>query len=64
MPSQILPVDDDPVVCELIQEVSGSPEIESFSHTNSSQAVTHFSRKKHSARFSSMGACRRRTASN
>jgi DNA-binding response OmpR family regulator len=63
MPSRILIVDDDPVVCELIQEVFSSPEMESFSLTNSSHAVTHLSHEN-SARFSSMCACRRRTASN
>ena len=51
MPSRILIVDDDPVICELIQEVLTSAEMESFSLTNSSQAAAHLSREKFGAVF-------------
>lgn len=51
MASRILVVDDDPVVCELIQEVLSSAKMESFSLTNSSQAVSHLSREKFGAVF-------------
>lgn len=44
-------MDDDPVICELIEEVLSSAERESFSLTNSSQAVTHLSREKFGAVF-------------
>jgi PleD family two-component response regulator len=51
MPSRILIVDDDPLICELIQEVLSSVEMESFSLTNSSQALAHLSREKFGAVF-------------
>lgn len=62
MPSRVLVIDDDPVICELIEEVLRSAEMESFSLTNSSEAVAHLSREK--APFFLTCACRRRTASN
>ena len=37
------------MVCELIQKVFRSPEMESFSLTNRRQAVTHLSREKFGA---------------
>jgi CheY-like chemotaxis protein len=51
MPTRILVVDDDPVICELIQEVLSSAEMESLSLTNSSQAAAHLSREKFGAVF-------------
>jgi CheY-like chemotaxis protein len=51
MPSRVLVVDDDPLICELIDEVLRSAEMESFSLTNSSEAVAHLSREKFGAVF-------------
>ena len=51
MPSRVLVIDDDPVICELIEEVLRSAEMESFSLTNSSEAVAHLSREKFGAVF-------------
>jgi CheY-like chemotaxis protein len=51
MPSRVLVVDDDPLICELIEEVLRSAEMESFSLTNSSEAVAHLSREKFGAVF-------------
>jgi CheY-like chemotaxis protein len=51
VPSRILVVDDDPVICELIQEVLSSAEMEAFTLTDSKQAAPHLSREKFDAIF-------------
>jgi CheY-like chemotaxis protein len=49
--SRILVVDDDPSLCELIQEVLSSVDMESLTLTNSSQVAAHIAREKFSALF-------------
>ena len=51
MPSRVLVVDDDPIICELIQEVLSSADMESLALTSSSHAATHLSREKFAAIF-------------
>lgn len=51
MPSRVLVVDDDPVICELIQEVLSSADMESLTLTSSSQAASHLGREKFTAIF-------------
>jgi CheY-like chemotaxis protein len=51
VPSRILVVDDNPVICELIQEVLSSAEMEAFTLTDSSQAALHLAREKFDAVF-------------
>jgi len=54
MPSRVLIVDDDPVVCELIQEVLNGVEIDTSTTTNSRQAVTTLDLEKFQAVFVDM----------
>jgi len=49
--SRVLVVDDNPVICELIQEVLNSAEMEAFTLTDSSQAALHLAREKFDAVF-------------
>ena len=51
VPSRILVVDDDPTVCELIQEVLAAAEMESFALTDSKQAATHITQERFDAIF-------------
>lgn len=51
MPSRVLVVDDDPIICELIQEVLSSAEMESLTLTSSNQAAAHLRREKFAAIF-------------
>ena len=51
MPSRILVVDDDPTVCELIQEVLAAAEMESFALTDSRQAATRITQERFDAIF-------------
>ena len=51
MPSRVLVVDDDPTVCELIQEVLSSVEMESFTLTDSREAATRLASEKFDAVF-------------
>jgi CheY-like chemotaxis protein len=51
MPSRVLIVDDDVTICELIQEVLHTVDIESLSSTHSGQAVTLLAREKFDAVF-------------
>jgi CheY-like chemotaxis protein len=54
MPSRILVVDDDPVVCELIQEVLTSADMEAVATTNSEQAASSLDLEKFQAVFLDM----------
>ena len=49
--SRILVVDDDPTLCEQIQEILNSVEKESLTLTNSSEVAAHIGREKFSALF-------------
>jgi CheY-like chemotaxis protein len=49
--SRILVVDDDPTVCELIQEVLTAAEMKPFALTDSKQAATHITRERFDAIF-------------
>jgi CheY-like chemotaxis protein len=51
VPSRILVVDDDPTVCELIQEVLGSADMESIALTDSKQAATQITEERFEAIF-------------
>lgn len=51
MPSRILVVDDDPTVCELIQEVLAAAEMESFALTDSKEAATRIAQERFDAIF-------------
>ena len=51
VPVRILVVDDDPTVCELIQTVLSSVEIESLTLTSSTAAMPYLSQEKFSAIF-------------
>jgi len=51
MPGRILVVDDDPTICELIQEVLRSVEIESLTATHGGMALTHLATEKFDAVF-------------
>ena len=51
MPHRVLVVDDNPVICELIQEVLSSADMEAFTLTDSSQAALHLAREKFDAVF-------------
>ncbi|MGH9574215.1 MAG: response regulator, partial [Candidatus Acidiferrales bacterium] len=51
MPNRILVVDDDPTVCELVQEVLNSAGMESCALTNSKRAATHLAQEKFGAVF-------------
>jgi CheY-like chemotaxis protein len=51
VPHRILVVDDNPVICELIQEVLSSAEMEAFTLTDSSKAALHLAREKFDAVF-------------
>jgi CheY-like chemotaxis protein len=51
VPHRILVVDDNPVICELIQEVLSSVEMEAFTLTDSSKAALHLAREKFDAVF-------------
>ena len=51
MRSRVLVVDDNPVICELIQEVLNSAEMEAFTLTDSSQAALLLAREKFDAVF-------------
>jgi len=51
VPSRVLVVDDNPVICELIQEVLSSAEMEAFTLTDSSLAAGHLAREKFDAVF-------------
>jgi CheY-like chemotaxis protein len=52
--SKILIVDDDPTVCEMIQDVLNSADIETVTHTSSQQAVTRLELEKFQAVFLDM----------
>jgi len=54
MPSRVLVVDDDPLVCELIQEVLSGVEMDTTTTTNSRQAVTTLDLEKFQAVFVDM----------
>ena len=62
MPSKVLVVDDDPVLCEPLREVL-STELEAHAMTDSAQ-LRRASEKRNLTLFSSMFACRTRMASN
>jgi CheY-like chemotaxis protein len=49
--ARILVVDDDPTVCELVQEVLDLAGLESLSLTSSEEAATHLAREKFGAVF-------------
>jgi len=49
--SRVLVVDDDPTVCELIQEVLSSAEMEAVTYTNSQQAAIRLELEKFQAVF-------------
>ncbi|HXQ25121.1 MAG TPA: response regulator [Candidatus Acidoferrales bacterium] len=51
MPGRILVVDDDPTICELIQEVLRSVDIESLTATHGGMALTHLAKEKFDAVF-------------
>jgi CheY-like chemotaxis protein len=51
VPSRILVVDDDPTVCELIQEVLAAAEMESFALTDSKEAATRIAQERFDAIF-------------
>src|SRR5713101_3033875 len=51
VPSRILVVDDDPIVCELIQEVLATAEMESLALAESTQAATRIAQERFSAIF-------------
>jgi CheY-like chemotaxis protein len=51
VPSRVLVVDDNPAVCELIQEILSSAEMEAFTLTDSSLAAGHLAREKFDAVF-------------
>src|SRR3984893_14248210 len=51
VPSRILVVDDDPTVCELIQEVLGSADMESIALTDSKQPATQIAEERFEAIF-------------
>ena len=61
MPSRILFVEDDPVVCELIQQSSVRTRWNHF-HSRIAARLSSIAPVKTSARFFSMCACRRRMA--
>jgi CheY-like chemotaxis protein len=52
--SKILIVDDDPTVCEMIQDVLNSADMETVTHTSSQQAVTRLELEKFQAVFLDM----------
>ncbi|HXN16944.1 MAG TPA: response regulator [Candidatus Binatus sp.] len=54
MQSKILIVDDDPAVCEMIQDVLNSADIETITDTSSQQAVTRLELEKFQAVFLDM----------
>jgi CheY-like chemotaxis protein len=51
MPNRVLVVDDDPITCELIQEVLRSAEIEALALTDSSKAAARLKEEKFDAVF-------------
>jgi CheY-like chemotaxis protein len=51
VPSKILIVDDDPAVCEMIQDVLNSANMETVTHTSSQQAATRLELEKFQAVF-------------
>jgi CheY-like chemotaxis protein len=51
VPSRVLIIDDSPVICELIQEVLLSADIDSFTLTESSKAAGHLKSEKFGAIF-------------
>jgi CheY-like chemotaxis protein len=51
VPSRILVVDDDPTVCELIQEVLAAADMESIALTDSRQAATQIAEERFEAIF-------------
>ncbi len=51
VPNRVLVVDDDPLACELIQEVLGSVEIEACVFTDSSRAAARLKEEKFDAAF-------------
>jgi CheY-like chemotaxis protein len=51
VPSKILIVDDDPTVCEMIQDVLNSANMETVTHTSSQQAATRLELEKFQAVF-------------
>jgi CheY-like chemotaxis protein len=51
VPNRILVVDDDPIVCELIQEVLASAELQSLAVTDSDRATSHLAMEKFGAVF-------------
>ena len=54
MQSKILIVDDDPTVCEMIQDVLNSADLETITDTSSQQAVTRLELEKFQAVFLDM----------
>jgi DNA-binding NtrC family response regulator len=63
MLNRVLVVEDDPITCELIQEVLSSAEIEAHAVTDSTRQ-RHDSRRTNSMRPFWMCACRRPMASS
>ena len=51
MPSRVLVVDDDPTVCEMIQDVLNSADMETVTHTSSQEAATRIEVEKFQAVF-------------
>ena len=51
MPSRVLVVDDDPTVCEMIQDVLNSADMETVTHTSSQEASTRLELEKFQAVF-------------
>ena len=51
MPSKVLVVEDDPALCEFIQEVLNSEEMETYGVTDSTQAAARLRAEKFDAVF-------------
>jgi CheY-like chemotaxis protein len=51
VPSRVLVVDDDPTVCEMIQDVLNSADMETVTHTSSQEAATRLELEKFQAVF-------------
>jgi len=51
VPSRVLVVDDDPTVCEMIQDVLNSADMETVTHTSSQEASTRLELEKFQAVF-------------
>jgi CheY-like chemotaxis protein len=51
VPSRVLVVDDDPTVCEMIQDILNSAEMETVTHTSSQEAASRLELEKFQAVF-------------